>query len=525
MVVSIPSHTYRNRHGGFYFRLVIPVRLRQYVNRTEVRFSLRTEQRQEAIMTAASIIAARQHLFCELQRMADSDEPIPADFFEKWIAELHLNGLLRAKIKNLEDENADLRATTVPIAKAKTVAKFMRDKGVMHGKEEAFATMIFPWPPERTVAISELRDAYLRGLANRPDGGRRKPPTEKTMAEYTATINLFLTVMGDCRIGAIDNEIAGAYFQIIKRLPANMNKIAAYKGKTIPELLALNATPQDEQTCSKKMERLSTMFNWALKEKRKWGIDANPFEGFGQAPDTTTKTRQFTNDELRTLLSHPTFQNRQFRSSYSYWLIPMALFTGARLGELCQLDLKDFVTIDGVDCIDINDIDATEESIEGGAKKRVKTKNARRLVPLHQTLKDIGLLRYVDALRHKGEIYLFPELSRKGRDGPGQVASKWFQRFRDKAGVTGKRDTVFHSFRHYFITKLLDSKVPPHLVAPIVGHEGKLITDTVYWGKRDAKERLPTVEKFALAADICKMIPSCEDVSLFAITSDHYGNR
>lgn len=513
MVVSIPSHTYRNRHGGFYFRLVIPQPLRQYVKKSEVRFSLKTEQRQEAIMTAALFIADRQNLFRELRQMADSDAPIPEDYFHKWREQIFLNSTLKGQVSVLKEELAELRATTIQMDTAKSFVRRAHALGKATGKDEVIAALAFPWPPEHTAFFSQLRDSYLRSLTNRPEGGRRKPPTEKTLAEYKASINLFITVMEDRPIGAIDNDVAGEYFQIIKRLPSNMNKIAKYKGKTIPELLALNATPQDEQTCSKKIERLSTMFNWALKEKRKWGIDANPFEGFGQAPDTTTKTRPFTNDELRTLLSHPTFQNRQFRSSYSYWLIPMALFTGARLGELCQLDLKDFVTIDGVDCIDINDIDATEESIEGGAKKRVKTKNARRLVPLHQTLKDIGLLRYVDALRHKGEIYLFPELSRKGRDGPGQVASKWFQRFRDKAGVTGKRDTVFHSFRHYFITKLLDSNVSPHLVAPIVGHEGKLITDTVYWGKRNAKERLLTVKAFEPPDEICAMMPKLEEVS------------
>lgn len=254
------------------------------------------------------------------------------------------------------------------------------------------------------------------------------------------------------------------------------------------------------------------MFNWALKKKHDWGIDANPFEGFGQAPGKTTPRRPFKDEELRTLLNHPTFKNRKFRSSYSYWLIPMALFTGARLGELCQLDLKDFVTIEGIDCIDINDIDATENGAVDSGKKRLKTQNANRLVPIHPALKEIGLLQHVSSLRKKGEIYLFPELSRKGRDGPGQVASKWFQRFRDKAGVTGKGDTVFHSFRHYFITRLLDSKIPPHLVAPIVGHEGELITDKVYWGKRDAKERLPTVEAYLLPNEIHELIPKYQDV-------------
>ncbi len=73
----------------------------------------------------------------------------------------------------------------------------------------------------------------------------------------------------------------------------------------IPELLALKAAPQLEYNASKKLERPSGMFKWALLEKRKWGIDANPFEGFGQSGDNATKRRPFTPDELLTIQDGP----------------------------------------------------------------------------------------------------------------------------------------------------------------------------------------------------------------------------
>ena len=184
--------------------------------------------------------------------------------------------------------------------------------------------------------------------------------------------------------------------------------------------------PQSESNASKKMERISTMLEWALQEKRKWGIDANPFTGFGQAKDSGTPRRPFTHDELRALLTHKTFQKRHFRSTYSYWLIPLALFTGAREGELCQLDLKDFIEVDGIPCIDINDIDASEVVEEGGHRKRVKNKNAKRLVPIHPELIRLGLLRYVERLRERGQTHFFNELSRDGRDGPAHSPSAWF---------------------------------------------------------------------------------------------------
>ena len=233
-----------------------------------------------------------------------------------------------------------------------------------------------------------------------------------------------------------------------------------------------------------------------------------------------TKRRPFTAEELRALLSHPEFIKRKFSNSYAFWLIPLATYTGARLGELCQLDLKDFVEVESIPCIDINDIategaEAEEEvaAPEGGGKK-LKTRNAKRLIPIHPELIRIGILRHVERLRQQGEQRLFPELSRTNRDGPGAAASKWFARFRDKAGVSTKQETVFHSFRHLFISTILDGgTISPHMLAPIVGHEAELITGKVYWNKKDATKRLPAVEAFTLPDDITAMFPTVEEVT------------
>jgi integrase len=517
MPIKFASHLYRNRHGTFYFRFVIPQELRQIVQKSEVRFSLHTEQRFQAIISAMPLIADLPHLTTTLRRMADDHETPPLDYFQQWRAQMLKNSSLTAKIKILESDLAELQdrmAKMVPIKRAKHVAKIMLDRGQLQGKQELEDKLIFPWLPEKTALFSTLKASYLKSLTNnRAAGGTKKPPTEKTLGDYDRTIELFITVMGNCHIGAIDREVAGEYFSILKRLPANMGKKAAYRGKSIPELLAMNPPPQSETTCSQKIERLSTMFKWALEEKRRWGIDANPFIGYGQSGDNESSRRPFTTDEIRALLNHPDFKKGEFRSQYSFWLIPLATYTGARLGELAQLDLKDFVEVDGISCIDINDVDAVEIVEEGGRKKRVKTKNAKRLVPIHPELIRIGILRHVEKLRQQKVAHLFPELSRTRRDGPAQAASNWFGRFRKSVGLNTKQETVFHSFRHLFITNILDAKVPPHMLAPIVGHEAQLITGQVYWHKKNAAERKPTVDAFSLPEEIRQLFPSVEDVT------------
>ena len=517
MSIRIASHLFRNRHGTFYFRLVVPKDLRDSIKQREVRFSLQTEQRRQAMATALSLVTNLPTYMAELRRMADSSEkPIEKNLLMSWLDKVKENVRLKYRIDELEEMLADAEyrlKKSVPRDTAESVVKRALEKGDARGRDAIVKSLVFPWPPERTVHFSELRTAYLKSLSYRATGGRKKPPTAKTLSEYESSTEFFTIVMGDMRIGEIDKEIASVYFSILKQLPANLNKISKYKGKSIKELIAIKAPPQSEVTVSKKIERISTMFKWAIEEKRKWGIEANPFIGFGQEESIESTRRPFTNDELRALLTHPNFISRKFTNSYTFWLIPLALFTGARLGELCQLDLKDFIEVEGVACIDINDTEAIEVvPVEGGGKKRVKNKNSRRLVPIHSKLIDIGLLRHVDSLRKQGKVHLFPELSNERRDGKGHAASNWFQRFRKSVGVNAKQETVFHSFRHTFITNILDSEIAPHMLAPIVGHEAELVTGKIYWNKKDASKRKPTVEIFKLPDETVSLIPKVEDV-------------
>ncbi len=517
MPIKVPACIYRNRHGTFYARILIPSPLRATAGRTEVRFSLQTEQRKAALTAALQLAIAKQALFRDLQHMADEDQKAPAHFWLAWISETRKNAQLTERINELEGEVAALQLqlnTSVPRLIAQNVVEKAFIKGQLRGKTELETALVFPWPAEKTPLFSELLAAYLRSLSQRAIGGRKKPPGKKTLESYRKDIEQFTFIMNDIRIGTIDRDMAGCFFGLLRRLPANASRVKAYRDKTADELLAMDPPPQSEQNASKKAERISAMFRWALEEKRKWGIDANPFSGFGQAETLASSRRPFTTDELRALLNHKDFQSKRFRKSYAFWLLPLAIFTGARLGELAQLDLADFTTVDGIPCIDINDREAIETvTDEQGRKKSVKNANAKRLVPLHPELIRIGLLRYVEAMRKQGRAHLFPELSRTRRDGPAHAASNWFQRFRHKAGIEGKQEAVFHSFRHLFITRLLDEGIAPHLVAPIVGHEAELVTGKVYWNTRDASKRRPTVEAFSLPDEIVSMIPSVEDVT------------
>ena len=102
-------------------------------------------------------------------------------------------------------------------------------------------------------------------------------------------------------------------------------------------------------------------------------------------------------------------------------------------------------------------------------RKSLKTNAAKRVAPIHSSLKDLGLLSYAEMLRHAGHARLFPDLSAEGRDGPGQAASKQFGRYLDRIKLTDKQP-VFHSFRHGVVSRHRRMDIPRELRKLIVGY-------------------------------------------------------
>ena len=187
MSLRVSSHLYRNRHGTYYFRFTIPKRLRTLAGQGELRFSLGTEIRKAAIISALPIIADLPHLVGCLQRMADTNESPPSDYFKDWQLQMQESAKLRVDIVRLKDELESQRhqiAGMVPRTGAKDVVKQAYTSGQLKGKKELELRLVFPWPSENTKRFSELLAAYMRSFTFRASGGRKKPPGAKTLDGY-----------------------------------------------------------------------------------------------------------------------------------------------------------------------------------------------------------------------------------------------------------------------------------------------------------------------------------------------------
>ncbi|MDM5182202.1 site-specific integrase, partial [Massilia sp. DJPM01] len=151
-----------------------------------------------------------------------------------------------------------------------------------------------------------------------------------------------------------------------------------------------------------------------------------------------------------------------------YWLPLLALFTGARLEELCQLRPED--VLEEVYFAE----DETERTAwilritDAGEGQGVKNKGLVRRVPIHASLKELGFIDY--AKKAKGRARIFNELipDTYGRESGNW--SSWFNNYlRDKVGVSDER-MVFHGFRHTFKDAARDCGIAEDASDAITGH-------------------------------------------------------
>jgi hypothetical protein len=57
-------------------------------------------------------------------------------------------------------------------------------------------------------------------------------------------------------------------------------------------------------------------------------------------------------------------------------------------------------------------------------------------------------------------------------------------------------------------------------IAPIVGHEGTLVTGKVYWNVKAPAKRKPTVERYQPPPAVWKLVPKFEDIEFTGELND-----
>lgn len=221
---------------------------------------------------------------------------------------------------------------------------------------------------------------------------------------------------------------------------------------------------------------LKEMYDIAMREDKK--LDrVNPAEGLRLKDKRKPSSKQdiFTFDELKVMFcDSKEYGQDKHTKAPNFWVPVLALFTGARLDELCQLLTQDVIQREGLWCLDIRE--------DNAAKKSVKT-GERRVIPLHPLLVDeLRFPQFVESIdRRKKRV--FHELTYVNKRW-GHGLSQWFTKFRNRAGVTAPSGRkTFHSFRHTFINSMKQNGVGKDYVKEYVGHKGRMDIDWDLYGK------------------------------------------
>ncbi len=322
-------------------------------------------------------------------------------------------------------------------------------------------------PKPVTVEAAPISAMTFSDLFRHFQAEPSKVRAPKTQMIYNGLLWITSSVWGENRLlTSIDRSACRELLEVLRWLPSNPIK-------RFPGLNAVQAAKMAKRTgltsilsagsVNGYMAKLRALMTFAVNEG--W-IERNPAVGLTVSDPIRQRDKRlpFSLEQLRLIFNAPIYlgcvddewhfatpgPNHPRRARF--WIPLIALFSGMRLNEICQLDVADIQTLDGIICFHVR-----PDHIATGTK-RLKTKSSERIVPVHPSLLDIGFEDYVVSRSANDGAKLFPELRPSATGYYSDSFSKWFRRFLVAAKAEAPR-TCFHSFRHCFRDALRHGKV------------------------------------------------------------------
>jgi integrase len=317
----------------------------------------------------------------------------------------------------------------------------------------------------------------------------------------------------------------------LSRMPAHENRVRNKFGTTSMAESVRAISGRDWPLMSaderdQRMQWIGRMFRWLHEQK--W-ISDDPSTGLrGESVMTKAertrkeaahKPRQeFTPQELTQIFSAPHFRTGRGEQSkagtfrtfqpFHYWLPLLGLFTGARIGELCQLHLSDVGQEQNVWFIDIN---------QNTPDKSLKNNWSARRVPLHPKIVELGFSEWCSNLKQAGYQRVFPELSWDPEKRYAKEPIRRMQQYFESLGMPRDGSKVFHSFRHIVNNVLTKrTQMPEILRKRLMGHEpGSGVNERHYLSDPAPSELFEFVA--GLNPQLPKIVPFDHELGLLAV--------
>ena len=311
--------------------------------------------------------------------------------------------------------------------------------------------------------------------------GEKEDIREKTEDEIRNSVKFLTECFGDIPIGDITKEKSNIIKSHIKNYPKNRTKNPKYRDNDFHSLMKMKIPQQDIihlTTINKHLGNLSSFMIWCVNNGY---CNTNPFTGMKikQKKSPRDERDRFSEKEIKEIFSKQNYLHltKVEKDSYSkYWVPLIGCFTGMRCGEICSLYLDNVKEIKGNHrnkrwCFDI-----LEEP--NRPDKKLKNQSSRRIVPIHDTLIDLGFIDFIKLLKKDPERKrVFEELEYREGTYIRSISRFWNNRYLPLLGIKTDKNG-FHSFRHSFIDTLKQLGVEPHFINELVGHsQGDISSD------------------------------------------------
>lgn len=324
--------------------------------------------------------------------------------------------------------------------------------------------------------IRELLEQYARENPNRIAAA--------TLNQARRDIGTFIDLRGEqFPVGGIDKKSVREWKALLQRYPVKAMEVAAFRGMSFRQVIEANDAADEPRavivagTVNRYMAGFGAFCNWLAAHDY---IAANPFTDMYVKRDKRAgKAKVFSADQLKVLFASPLFtgckDDRTWHKpgehlirDHRYWLAFLMMYSGARPGELAQLNVVDVREQGGHWIFDITD--------EGEGDKRVKTRGSNRIVPVHSKLIAMGFLDHWRKMKEAGEVRLFPEAVRNTAGQMAQAFETKFGRYLTKLGLKEGRGYSLYSFRHGFADAMRRAGYMDEEFGFLMGHSKKTMT-------------------------------------------------
>lgn len=386
-----PSGVYL-RGQTYCFRWVVPAEFRPYLGVREIKRSLHT--------TSKRVALARAH----------------------WLIEL-VEGLTQLKheyqsgLKSKADLISSIQATRAAINEKNNNSKLS--------------------PPKL------WHEAIINFVALRASDGL----STRMAKEYKRNVDAICALSENIPVNCVDSAFLRELLAVYAKLPKR--NISPYHGLPFEELLKMDI-PEKARVSPKTVSHLLKFLQGFFVYARQNGLVCDtPAKNLNLRLDLSSRYGVFSDKDIRKILDFVDAYD-----NWKKWAIYLAIYTGARRGEIAQLRKQD---IKQDEKTNIYYIQVTSEA---GA---VKTNNAIRKIPLHSEIIQAGFLKYVCQCNEK----LFVEIK------PFAI-SRFFKLILKYCEVESFDEDgnpkVYHSIRHTFITKARAVHSNTTAIQQVVGH-------------------------------------------------------